>query len=111
MRLLSSLLLVLSILNYLDYYTTVYAISEGLGVEANPASRALMEAGTFDEVKVGVSIMLGVVGLLALEVEKRGYILSDFRLSFIWYLATVHTAFVVLLYIVAVINNLFIVMK
>ena len=111
MKLLSSILIILAILNGLDYVTTIYGVGSGKGVEANPASRALMEAGMFDEVKVGVGIMLGIVGLLALEVEKRGYVLSDFRLSFIWYLVAVYTVFVVLLYIAAVINNLFIVMK
>jgi len=106
LRYLSALLLILAFLNYLDYHTTVYAISEGIAEEGNPFSVKLMELGIFDEVKVGVSAALFAFSFAALELERRGVFIKRADLVFAWAIAVAISSVVALFYLFVVLNNL-----
>ena len=98
---LSALLFIFALLNALDYITTIYGVENGIFVEANPISRALLDRGTFDDVKIILISMSCSTGVAAVWLEKRGLM----KYSLLWRALTVYIMFVSLLYIIVVVNN------
>ncbi|ADC64762.1 hypothetical protein Ferp_0590 [Ferroglobus placidus DSM 10642] len=95
----SLLLILLSILNTLDYLTTVFAVSSG-AFELNPVMRDVMDSGLFANCKLCASIFFLLMGVGAVsglefldEWERSGFLLTIL-------------AALVILYTVVVVNNL-----
>jgi len=102
---LSAVLIILAILNTLDWATTIYGVGSGIGYELNPFSRQLLENGTFTPFKIGLTIMLCITSLTTLEIEKRGLFLRYYWSSFIWYVSIIYATAVTVMYIIVVANN------
>ena len=64
---------VIAVLNFLDYVTTVIGLRYEFFEEANAISKKLILAGVFDEVKIGLSLALVLIGILAWMALKEHY--------------------------------------
>jgi len=109
-NLVSFFIVVLVVLNGLDYLTTVYAIDRGIGYELNPVARELMAKGKFDEYKLHTGVLLALIGVIVAGVERTGLPFSNMRLFALWSVLIAITGFVVAFYVVVVLNNLIVIL-
>jgi len=102
---LTFILSVLLVLNILDYITTVIGVTSGIP-EANPTSAQLINEGRFEEVKIYyANVCICSSMLLTFVVERFQRIPASLR--GIYQVTTLLGVAVVILYVVAVINNLY----
>lgn len=98
----SFVLLLLLVLNFLDYVMTIMAISVG-GIERNPLSKNLIDEGLFTEVKLGLgTAVILTTAVLAYIFENRvkdGVMKKEYLALYYF------VAFMVLFYVLIVINN------
>jgi hypothetical protein len=88
------LLVLIFILNIIDYVQTVYAIRfAGIGVEANPIGRFMFK-NNYEWLKlIGVPLALAVMGII-IRTDRR-FILAAYYLL-IWYVCVITHNFAVL---------------
>jgi len=103
-------LTILSALNYLDIITTKYAIESGAGIEGNPLSRMLLNAGLLVEVKLFMSVLLFCLALAVIRVEDKiyGLIYDNAKAGLVWHFTNALIWSTVLFYVGVVLNNLFV---
>ncbi len=111
MRVVSLAVFVLAVLNYIDLYTTHYAISSGIAEEANPFAAKMIEDGVFEEVKLAISLALYFAAFFFLELERKlWWILQHPSVAFILGSILAASSVVSLMYAVVVANNIAIIM-
>ena len=105
-NLVSFFIVILVILNGVDYLTTTYAIEKGIGYELNPYSRELIAKGKFDDYKLYTGVLLALVGTLVIGVERSELPFKSIGTFILWSILMLLAGFVVLVYVVTVANNL-----